>query len=352
MKKWIWAPAIAAPIVIIAGALAVPLAAQAAPDLPDKTPAQVLELIASSSTTAYSGDVTVTSDLGLPSTSSIPAPHSTSGASSSSGISDIIALLTGSHDLRVYRDGADVRVQLLDTLAEKDVVATPGSVWVYDSGKNTALHLTGEHALAAAPEKSASPDQLATAIVDALSPSSTLTVDTAQRVAGRDAYTLVLTPKTSDTLVGDVSIAVDARTGLPLSVEATARGANDPALAVEFTSINYSTPAASLFDFTAPKDATVTEKAAPTAGAGTTASAPGLDGLPRPTLTGTGWAAIATLSVGDLGELTSSPLFAQLATRTDYGWLLHTTLVNVLLTDDGRVLAGSVSASALESAAQ
>lgn len=344
MRTWIWVPAIAAPVVIVAGALAAPAIATAGvPDLPARSPAEVLSLIASSSTSAYSGDVTATADLGLPSTSSIPAPRSSDSSSSSS--TAILDLVTGTHDLRVYRDGADARVQLMDQLAEKDVVVAPGSVWVYDSDKNEATHLTGD--APSAPEASMTPDQLATRIVDALSPSSVLTVDTAQRVAGRAAYTLVLTPKATDTLVGDVSIAVDAETGLPLSVEATPRGANAPALAIAFTSIDYSTPAASLFEFTPPSGAHVTEKAAPEHTA-----KPDLSGAPTPTVTGSGWDSIVSLDAGDLSDVTSSPMFAQLATRVDGGYLLHTTLVNVLVTDGGEVLAGSVPASALESAAE
>lgn len=366
MKKWIWAPAIAAPVVIVAGALAAPLVANAAPDLPAKTPAQVVALLASHHVTAFSGDVTVTSDLGLPSVSSIPGPRSRGGSGSaddaSSTASDVLDLLTGTHDMRVYRDGSDARVQLMDGLAEKDVVVSDDSIWLYDSQKSTALHLTGsgasDRAATAAPQSGVTPDRIGTEVVDALSPSSTLTVDTAQTVAGRDAYTLVLTPKATDTLVGDVSIAVDASTGMPLSIEATARGASTPAFSVAFTSLDYATPAASLFDFTAPKDATVTQKAIPAPVQKGGPSAPSSHArATEPTVTGSGWDAVVTAALpsgdaSDLSSLTSSPLFGQLATRVDGGWVLQTALVSVMLTEDGSVLAGSVPASALESAAR
>ena len=42
----------------------------------------------------------------------------------------------------------------------------------------------------------------------------------------------------------------------------------------------------------------------------------------------------------------------RLTTAADGGRVLHTALVNVLLTDDGRVLAGAVPVSSLESAAR
>jgi outer membrane lipoprotein-sorting protein len=366
-KNWIrWIPAIAVPAaVVVAGAVVVPMAAGAAPNLPAKTPAEVLSLLASSDVDAYSGEVTVTSDLGLPSVSSIPGAGSTGsgrGGSSDDGTdaaSSVLELLTGSHDLRVYRDGSDARMQVLDQLAERDVVVNGGGkspeAWLYDSDENSVVHVTGTAPEHAAPETSMTPDELAATIVDELEPSSSLSVDSAQRVASRDAYTLVLEPKATDTLVGDVSIAVDAETGMPLRVSATARGAGDPALEVAFTSIDFAAPSADLFDFTAPKDAEVTEESLDDIQKPDASTAEGTD-VPKATVTGEGWDAIATLDTGsdatDMTDLTESPLFTQLATRVDGGYLLHTSLVNVLLTDDGRVLAGSVPADALSAAAK
>jgi hypothetical protein len=46
-----------------------------------------------------------------------------------------------------------------------------------------------------------------------------------------------------------------------------------------------------------------------------------------------------------------SPLLAQATTSVDGGRLLSTSLVNVLLTNDGRIFAGSVPADTLQAAA-
>jgi hypothetical protein len=50
--------------------------------------------------------------------------------------------------------------------------------------------------------------------------------------------------------------------------------------------------------------------------------------------------------------LASNPTTRRLTTAVPGGLVLHTALVNVLLTDDGRVLAGAVPVSRLESAAR
>ena len=61
-----WIPAIAAPIAIGAAVVLVPLQANAAVDLPDLTPEELLELAASSDVDALSGTIEQTSELGLP----------------------------------------------------------------------------------------------------------------------------------------------------------------------------------------------------------------------------------------------------------------------------------------------
>ncbi len=338
-KKWV--PAIAVPILVVAGgAIIAPLAANAAVDLPDKTPTQVLALLAGTKADAFAGTIRQASDLGLPSLST--------GSSSDSGgdsLSSTLALLTGTHTLRAYVDGpTKTRIQVMDQLAETDVVHNGTDVWVYDSKKNSVEHATLTEKKTTPDAASATPTQLAAQLVTALEPTSTLSVVTDLRVAGRTAYTLVLTPKATDTLVGDVAISVDSATGLPLSVSITARGETSPAFSTAFTSVALGAPSASLFDFSTPKGATDKQIAEPSHPAKSST-----DGV-KPTVTGTGWDAIVSLpSAGD--ALTSSPELAQLTTAVDGGRLLHTALVNVFLANDGSVYAGSVSAAKLEAAA-
>jgi outer membrane lipoprotein-sorting protein len=379
-RKWQrWVPAVAAPAVVAVVVAGGVFAASASADLPEKSPHDVLELAAQADVQSFSGTVEQSSDLGLPDLSSVPGGASMGGGGSSgsddsgpgdspsaaendASLSSALELLTTDHSARVYADGSDkLRVQILDQLAERDAIRNGDDVWLYDSSDDTAVHTTlpdpsnsGADGTAPTPLPTdiATPGQLAQKFLDAVDPSTEVTLGSDTSVAGRSAYDLVLTPRGSETLVGSVSIAVDSETGMPLQVEVLARGASSPAFSLGFTDLSLDAPSADLFDFAAPEGTTVTEKPFPTrdelkgdgsADAGT---------HPEPVVTGEGWASIVSLAVGaDASELTSSPLIAQLLTPVDGGQALQTTLVSVLLTDDGRVLAGAVPVEALQAAA-
>ncbi|MCS5714080.1 DUF2092 domain-containing protein [Herbiconiux sp. CPCC 205716] len=357
-----WAVAIAAPAVVAVVVAGGVLATSASADLPEKTPEQVLELAAQADVQTFSGTVEQSSELGLPDLSGFGG--STGGSSDGSGTAadrglspeSALELLTGSHEARVYADGSDkLRVQVLDQLAERDVVRNGDDVWLYDSSDDSAVHTTlptrsddSSDEGAATPGTVPTPADVAQRFLTAVDPSTDVSLGADTSVAGRDAYDLVLTPRTDTTLVGSVSIAVDSETGMPLQVEVLARGASSPAFEVGFSSLSLDTPSAELFDFSAPDGTTVTEKALPTKSDAPDASA----AHPEPVVTGEGWGSVVELPVGtDTAELTSSPLFSQLTTKVDGGSVLQTTLVSVLLTDDGRVFAGAVPADALQAAA-
>jgi outer membrane lipoprotein-sorting protein len=337
-----WLPAAIAPVVV-AGAVTVPLVAAAAPpDLPTKTPQQVLELAAKADSVAgFSGTVRQTSDLGLP---SIPS----TGPGGDSATASALDLLGGTHTARVDVAGrTKSRVAVLDASAERDVVRNGRSVWVWSSKTSSATHVLVSGTKAAAPDSLPTPAEAAKQLLAKVDGTSTVSVDTAQRVAGRDAYTLVVTPRTTATTVGSVRVAVDAATGLPLDVQVLARGADSPAFETGFTSIDYTVPAASRFVFTPPSDAKVTTKRV-------TPQKPGgsVDAAKRPAVTGSGWTAVVTVPKAAVpADLAADATVQRLTTAADGGRVLHTSLVNVLLTDDGRVLAGAVPVARLESAA-
>jgi outer membrane lipoprotein-sorting protein len=354
-KKWI--PAAVVPVVIAGVVIAVPLAANASGNLPEKTPQEVLALVAASNVTAMSGTFEQTSNLGLP---QLPTGTSAQGSGSTAQAASALELLTGNHTARVYVDGsngsANMRLQVLDSMAERDVIRSGSDVWLYDSKKQAATHMTlpeKTDATGSVPDAAAAtqtPDQLAAKLLAAVTPTTAVSVGNNVSVAGRSAYDLVLTPEAGDTLVGSVSIAVDGVTGLPLSVEIVPKGSADPAFTTQFTSISFDAPSADLFTFTPPSGTTVTEQALPAE----TAKPTGQRGTAgdKPVVTGAGWSSIVELNVGtDQSALTSSPLFAQLMTPVDGGNVFSTSLVNVLLTTDGRVFAGSVTAEALQAAA-
>ncbi|WP_106210137.1 LolA family protein [Glaciihabitans tibetensis] len=394
------------PVTVFAVAVTVPAFADSSPDLPDRSAQEVLELVADSVDATYSGTVEQTSEFGLP---ELPAmgPGSSSGSSDSS-VGTALELLTGSHTARVYI-GADqtARFQLMDTLAQRDVIVNGSDVWLYSSQDNEAVHVllpsdvaSPPASAALPPEVPATPAALAATLLETIEPSTTIEVGETARVAGRSVYTLTLTPDSGAadsgaagsgspaTLVDSVVLSVDAETGLPLAVTVAATGQDTPAFAVEFSSITFEAPDSTLFAFDPPADATVTEKDL-TAADGDHSATPGtgeLDGMdvtgeaiPEsavPTVLGEGWSSILVIpaeALGAAGPAGAAPsdasdgteagegmgesaeaaqLLDQLTTAVPEGRLFESALVSVLLSADGRVFVGAVSGEQLQAAAQ
>jgi outer membrane lipoprotein-sorting protein len=341
-----WIPAVAVPAVIVAAAVAVPAVANASPPLPEKTAQQVLELIATSSATPYSGTVEQTSALGLPDVSAL-------GSAGGDGAAGALELATGSHTANVFVGGPTTqRVQVLDRFAERDLVRNGDSVWLYDSKAKEATHATVT-ASGEAPTTTVTPAEAAQRAIAAIEPSTGIEVIDTARVAGRAAYQLRLTPDADGTLVGTVVLSVDAETGLPLAASITAKGQSDPAFSVGFSDIDFSAPDAALFDFTPPSDVTVTEESIDASAKHDAPDAAAI-ASPEPTVVGDGWDAVVVIpaeaSAGASAPDTQA-LLDRLTTRVDGGRVLTTSLVSVMLADDGRVLVGAVSAEQLQAVA-
>ncbi len=375
-----WLPAIAVPVVIGVAVVLVPLQASATVDLPEKTPAELLQFAAESPAQPLSGTIEQSSELGLPDLAGLSGSTTggtTGGTSgnaqpaSATGLDQLLSLALGTHTARVYLDGQNARLQVLDPLAERNVFASADGVWIYDSSTQAATHLTvdqaaldalkadlqaGHAADAGASAAVPTPETMLNQALAALDPSTAVTVGTDARVAGRDAYELVLTPRDTHTLVGQVSVAIDGQTGTALAASVTARGSDSPAFSVAFTDITFAAPDPSVFAFTPPAGTAVTEKAIPVPSAAELQQAKGdsgTDAAARPIVHGSGWTTVVELPAGAAGAA-SGPAAGQLDTLTqpvDGGRVLTTSLVTVLFTSDGRVFAGAVDAATLQAAA-
>jgi hypothetical protein len=368
-----WTAAVGVPV-LAGAAILVPIAASGAVDLPDKTPAELIAFAAASEMDALSGTIEQSSDLGLPDlgalTGAMGDDSPSEGAPTAADIDDLIALATGSHTAKVYLDGESARLQVLDQLGERNVYVDgdANQVWYVDSETQTATQLTLPsdaeidrlHSDAPAPPESAlTPDQMLDQALADLDETTEVTVGTDARVAGRDVYELVLTPRTEDTLVGEIRFAIDGENGVALAAAVTARGASEPAFQTGFTQVDFSAPAPAVFAFTPGDDITVTQNeiALPT-------GVPDHDATTdaaSPVVYGEGWSAVVELP--DTSEAGSADVFSGLdpeqlqlldsvTTAVDGGRALQTSLVTVLITDDGRVLAGAVPAARLVEAAQ
>lgn len=373
-RRWLrWMPAAVVPAVIAAGVLAGSLPASAKDPLPSKSPAEVLQLIAGQHESSFSGTLEQASSLGLP-----ELPQTGPGASPDAAW---LELLSGPHTARIYRDGpTNARVQVLDRLAERDVVRHGSDLWFYNSKDNSAAHAAIPAGAADRhPAESGSvtaPDVLAEKLLARLEPGSNISVGADVDVAGRAAYQLVLTPKSGDTLLASAAIWVDGQTGLPVGVELKARGQSDPAFRVAFSKLSLQAPDAGIFQFSPPAGATVKELPAPDANAKhQTGAQPKADAQGQRKVSGSGWDTVVELPAGALTAALAKPadkaggdqagsgtapaqqsgsaaaLLAQATVPVAGGRLLSTALVNVLVLDDGRVFLGSVPLKRLQAAA-
>ncbi len=380
--------AIPAGAVALAGAVAAGSmisSAQASPELPLRTPAQLLASVAGRTAPlpALTGTVVETASLGIPQLPGGSNPNS------------ITALMAGSHTIKVwYADPTHIRLAVPVTLSETDLIRDGRQVSVWQSNSNTVTRIQlpakagkdGVQAGAMPSQVPLTPQQAASQALKAVGPSTRVSVERTVTVAGQAAYQLVLSPRASGSLVGRISIAIDATENVPLRVQVFARGAASPAFQVGYTSISFVKPAPSNFSFTTPPGAKVKVISPP--GRSRTMHVQGTKVGGEPQVIGKDWLSVAVLPASGLAGLMGAgsassvagsaaqsaaggpaggpvggpgedgALAAALlksATPVHGAWgsgrLLHTSLVSVLLTSNGHVLVGAVTPAVLESAA-
>lgn len=357
---------------VIAG-LQIP-AAQASPALPARTPAQLLaQVSADAKVPPLTGTVVETTSLGLPALPQVGNPTSLS------------SLLTGSHTVNVYYESPQhFRLQVPQSLSEMDAIRDGNKLWLWESTRNSVTEFTWPKGALKHPEKQPStgaaltPQQAADEILKAVGKTTTVSVQTNVLVAGEPAYQLVLAPKDSRSLVGQVVIAVDGKYGFPLRVQVFAKGANSPAFQVGYTQLSFTTPAQANLTFTPPPGATVKVtnlgathhmatggSTSPTqAGLGTYGSdwltvaafpqsdltqpfGTGPASSPPPSSSASGMGAIG----GNAQEVLNALIGSAKAVHGSWGsgTLLQTSLVSMLITG-GEVYVGAVQPSVLEAA--
>lgn len=356
-------------VAVVAGGVAFASASRsdsATPSLPPRTAEQLLTDVSQAKVPGLSGTVVETARLGLP---ELPGLSGRGGAS-------VTGLLSGSHTVRVWqKDPGKARLAITGSLAESDAIHNGRDLWLYSSESNSVVHyrLSGQDRATPPPRTGVppTPQSLAHQVLSALSPSTQISVERNLRVAGHDAYQLRLRPKAPESLIDSVVLAVDGQTKFPLRVQVLAKGKNDPAVEVGFTQVQFRAPADDVFQFTPPPGAKVTEKQLPAGG--------GHQGKAKPPAMQGGGNATPPAAPGDVGVLGTSWTTVLAARNVDlaaagsgsnagmlegllrsatpvqgafgHGRMLRTTLLTVLLTDDGRVYAGAVTPAALEAAA-
>jgi outer membrane lipoprotein-sorting protein len=371
--RWL-VPSAAAVVIIGGGAAAGTLVASADPSLPDRSAAQLLVDVQSAKVDGFSGTVVETADLGL------PAIAGAVGSAAPSG--NITRLLSGSNTARVWYAGENqARLALVGTDGETDVIRDGTDAWLWSSADNSATHVKLP---AGAPDKaipgnklSLTPQEAADQALASISPTTKVTTTGAAKVAGRDAYELVLSPKDTTSLVGQVRLAIDAKQHIPLRVDVYAKNATNPAVRVAFQQISFTKPDAQEFKFNPPPGAKVKESSAEgleqhhqktmpgeRAKQGENAKQP--QAATEPKVIGKGWTSIVSLKApaasgsaasgakgkSDAAQLqTALNILPSVSGSWGKGHLLSGSLFSALITDDGRIFVGAVTPEALYQAA-
>jgi outer membrane lipoprotein-sorting protein len=384
-----WAvPAGVVAVVATVAAISAITVAQAAPVLPARTPTQLLAAVAGdrSAPPQLTGTVVETASLGVPQLPGGENPTS------------ITSLLAGSHTLKVWYGRPDeLRLSAPVQMGETDLIVNGSTAWLWQSNTNAVTKFLlpahrghgHEPVQPQTPQTALTPQQAARQALAAVGPSTRVTTESNVTIAGQPAYQLVLAPRNSQSLIGKVTIALDAQhLSVPLRVQVFARGASSPALQIGYTSISFVAPAAANFRFTPPPGAKVH-----TVAGGLRTGWTGYGPMQAPQakqagqfrVIGKNWLSVAVLPAADLSELSgqgnaaSAASVAGQSARSASGgggsvsgsavfgallgsahavhgaWgsgrLLHTSLVSILITSTGHMLVGAVTPAVLYAAA-
>lgn len=370
----------------IIGGLQLPLAQAAAP-LPAKTPAQLIAWADQEwqqpGERALTGTLLESASLGVPKLPGMQDQRS------------LLSLLSGDHTINVWIAGPDrFRVELPGRMSETDIYAEGDTAWYWDSATNTATELrdgasansftysppaqsqaySSSLTISGIQQGSAretivqpTPEQVARDILSAVGPTTVVSANPDVVVAGRSAYELVLAPKSSQSTIGSVRLDIDGQNAVPLRVQIFARGAGSPAVSIGFTSVTFAPPSSADLSFTPPPGAHVTK---PGSGTKTPGTAPG-----DVSTIGSGWLTVVKFPASKLNEAAGSSgstapvamdggageqsfaLQAALAAARPVsgawgsGKLLHSSLFNLLISDNGWIYAGAVVPDQLYAAA-
>lgn len=208
---------------------------------------QLRQRIESSASQQYTGYARTQAELGLP---SLP------------DLDNLTTLLSGTSDVRVWFAAEnDNRVDVIDTIGERDVYQTPQGTFTWDYASNLLTEVLGTIPLRLPTAGDLVPPELARRVLS-MDPSDPVTSLPPMRIAGIDAAGLRIRPTDPATTVAQVDIWADPDNGLPLQVQITARGGTKPILVSRFLDVTLGAPDASAVQPPA-QPSGVTQAAAP-----------------------------------------------------------------------------------------
>lgn len=378
-----WMPAVVTPAVIAAISL-VPLQASAV-DLPDMSAEELMVMMMDAQPTEFSGTILKTSNLGLPALelSSMVSEEDAERMREKMPeefadfapevieqnlLTEAMELVTGEHRVRVFVGETGMRAQILDMMAQRDLIVSGNSIWSYDSREQVAMYAEideeklAEGKVSAEAELNAyiaelgldltDPQAVAEYLMSQVGDSSEVSVGTDHYHAGRTAYQLIVTPNSEVSLVDSIVVSVDSETGMPLALSVYSTEQAEPAMEVGYESISFADQDESLFSFTPPAGTQIVDLNELEAQKEKVDlemwmdmdEMESLEKKPEPVMIGEGWDTVVHMPAGEktLEEM-GGQLLQSLMTPVAGGMLLSTPLMNVFMTDSGDVYAGAVS---------
>lgn len=169
-------------------------------------------------------------------------------------------LLTGGSG-RLWVTGDRLRLEVQGSNGDAQVVVNGSSFWAYDPAANTVFKGT----LPKVPKRTAR-DQTEPGIpslaqiqsaLNRLARHLNISGAVPGDVAGQPAYSVKVSPKQNDSLLGAVQLAWDAVRGVPLQIALYARGDPTPVLALTATDISFGRQSPSVFAISPPAGAKV-----------------------------------------------------------------------------------------------
>lgn len=343
------------------------LDARAEPTLPERTPAEVADWAAGPHPQPRSGFLELRTDLGL----------GDFGTATGESGGSLVGLAAGNNDARLWEDGPNRRIALLQKLEETDWYRQGDATYVWHSRRSRVTKVatptgtgsaTGLITSLAGGGTIESPDGMAARFLALRGQATRLVLHDPTYVADRPVYQLGLVPETGTSLITEVTIAVDAATGLPLKVAVHTRSGTT-AIESKFTSITFKKPAASNFAFRPPSEAVLTDGADVSRqndfsgdwrkerdrelALQDVQSVTGVnDTLLRLATVGDGWNEVIATSGLSFWRVDSLTRTAKTVTGPyGTGKLLETPVFSLLVLGNGGIVAGAVTPAGLEPAA-
>ena len=220
--------------------LALPVAIGALPARDsDVTAARLLERVKASGAVTYSGYAESQGGLQLPLTDRF---------------TDVADLLGQRTRLRVWWRGTnDWRVDAIDAAGETDLIHDAGGTTTWDYESDEAIR-TNEPNFRLPRSADLLPSELGRRLLQDAAANQVTRIPP-DRIAGRDAPGIRLTPSEPRTTVDHVDVWVDPDTGLPLRVSVYGKHERAPAMSTTFVQVSTQPPAASDTAFVLPPGA-------------------------------------------------------------------------------------------------